>query len=159
MVRTSISVSLPPDLGATVKAYGADGNNISGLVCRLLRAYFGQGGDPKMAGVAVSEIEGRISSLREELEQATADLSALKGNLEEKTNTADAEKAAALDDDVRASIGDPNRWVEVARRQGAIAAAGYISTRIGNIAARQAVPVDEARAAVLRIYPDLEDYL
>lgn len=158
-MRRNASVSIPPDLAPSVDQYITDGGNFSGLVVRLLRGYFHRGGDPKMAGVAVSEIEGRISSLREELEQATADLSALKGNLEEKNDADAAAKAAALDDDVRSSIGDPAHWAEVARRQGAIAAAGYISTRIGNIAARQAVPVDEARAAVLRIYPDLEDYL
>ena len=158
-MRRNASVSIPLDLAPLVDQYIADGGNFSGLVVRLLRGYFQRGGDPVAVNVMTADIAARISSLREELEQATSDLSALKGNLEEKNDADAAAKAAALADDVRSSIGDPNRWVEVARRQGAIAAERYISTRIGNIAARQGVSEDEARAAVLRIYPELEDYL
>lgn len=104
----------------------------------------------------------RNQAIEEEKERNAHELSLLDEVAREeevKAKAEEKEKSAALEEDVRSSIGDPNRWVEVARRQGAIAAERYISTRIGNIAARQGTSEDEARAAVLRIYPDLEDYL
>ena len=75
MPRMTFSISVPPDLGVLLKAYSGEGGNISGLVSRLLKVHFGQGGGgPNMTGAMSAELAGRISEVQGEIARLTADM-------------------------------------------------------------------------------------
>jgi len=166
MARRNASVSIPPDLAPYVDQYLSDGGNFSGLVCKLLRAHFTGGGDPKMTGVIGAELQGRISSLQDEITRLTADMERFK-TVAEEAKAAEAEQAASIEALIRQiyseidELGGLSEW----RRQ----LCGYgdndvqfghaIRVRCETVARRAGISEVDARAAILRVYPDLEVYL
>jgi uncharacterized small protein (DUF1192 family) len=165
MARRNASVSIPPDLAPYVDQYLSDGGNFSGLVCKLLRAHFTGGGDPKMTGVIGAELQGRISSLQDEITRLTADMERFK-TVAEEAKAAEAEQAASLDATIRQIFSEIDEvglteWRrDVIGYNGNDAQFGHIvRVRCGLVASRAGLSESETAAAVLRLYPDLEAYL
>jgi len=161
MLSVTLSICLPPEEAAMLRAYGKDGGNISALMARLVRAHFGQGGGgPNMAGVMSAELEGRISSLQDEIGRLTADMEMFRINTEEAKKM-QAEKAASLDDAIRSAFSEMEEGGLEGWREDVTAAeiSRYSIVRAGLIASREGISEAEAKAAILRIYPDLEGYL
>lgn len=162
MARVTLSICFPPEDAALLQAYKEDGGNISALVARLVRAHFtGGGGDPKMAGVIGAELESRISSMQEEITTLSQDLARYHNATEEAKVAAD-EKRTVVEDAIRQiftemEAGGLEYWREVAGGEAAMMQ--YAKVRCRNVATRASISEGEAKAAVLRLYPDLEGYL
>lgn len=161
MVRMTFSISVPPDLGALLKAYSGEGGNISGLVSRLLRMHFGQGGGgPNMSGAMSAELAGRISEVQSEIARLTADMERFRTYADE-AKKAEEKKRGEIEEAIRSAFsemesGGLEGWrseasgTEISR---------YAGVRAGLLAARLHVSEEAIRAAILGIYPDLEGYL
>jgi hypothetical protein len=78
MARMTASVSIPLDLQPAVRAFTDNGGNLSGLVCRLLRAYFQSGSDPAVADIVVSDLSNRFSAVQKEMEKLQAEMRTLQ---------------------------------------------------------------------------------
>jgi len=165
MARRNASVSIPPDLAPYVDQYLSDGGNFSGLVCKLLRAHFTGGGDPKMMGVIGAELQGRISSLQDEISRLTVDMERFK-TVAADAKAAEAEQAASLESLIHQIYSEVDELGLPEWRRESIGYGGNdlqfahaIRVRCGLVATRGGISEEEAHAAILRIYPDLEEYL
>jgi len=157
----TFSISVPPDLGVLLKAYSGEGGNISGLVSRLLKVHFGQGGGgPNMTGAMSAELAGRISEVQGEIARLTADMERFRIYAEEAKKE-EEEKRGEIEEAIRAAFSEmESGGIEGWKAEACSSEISrYAGVRAGLLAARLHVSEEEIRAAILRIYPDLEGYL
>lgn len=76
-MRSIITISLPPDVTVMLKAYSKAGNNISSLIARLIREYFG-GDNVDMNVKRRTEIQSRLVSLQDGMKQLNEEIKRLK---------------------------------------------------------------------------------
>lgn len=166
MARINHTISVPPDLEPYIERFTANHGNLSALCSDLLKTYFTGSGGGNMAGVMGAELEGRLSSLQDEMKRITADLERFRGAAED-AKAADLERAAGLEALIRQTfseideLGGLSEWRRVTCGYGDndVQFGHAIRVRCGNVARKGEISEIDARAAILRVYPDLEAYL
>jgi uncharacterized small protein (DUF1192 family) len=165
MARIGHTISVPPDLEPYIQQFTANHGNLSALCSDLLKTYFTGAGSGSMTGLMSAELAGRLSSLQEEMKRITADMERFKGAAEEAT-AADAERAAGLAEMIHQIYHEVDEMGLTEWRRESIGYGGNdlqfahaIGVRCGSVARRAGISEVDARAAILREYPDLEAYL
>lgn len=145
-----------------VKAYIDEYGNFSGLVCRLLRAYFDSGRDPMMTGIVASDVQNQLATLQEgvvQLQERIDALNALKETAAKHEEKQYHELSTLIEQqyDDRGEYRDLKDWIRFCGGKDAFSRA--MKTRLSIVATKGGVPEQVAKAAILGKYPELEAYL
>jgi len=173
----SVTFSLPATQARMIRIFRKEGGNPSALIQGLIAAHFsvGSDADEKLIRDAVTiatateqlkKIEEEQEKLRQLLARNTAEVEKkveIRKDEKERQNVAVAvEKRTALEETIRQIFtemeeGGLTCWREVAGGEALLMQ--YAHVRVGVVATRAGISEAEAKAAVLRVYPDLGGYL
>lgn len=160
-VRMTTSISISEDLQPYVKAYREKNLNFSKLVCKLLRVYFGSASldDPALVGALTTDLQNQLETLQggvvqmqERIDSLNAQKAEAKRNLEKQLS----ELSTLIDQQYDDRI-DLRSWERALGGKARFSRA--MKTRLTVVATKGGVSEQQAKAAILEKYPELEEYL